>query len=130
MSPQRARLVFVAVLLAVFIPVVIVLALAGGDESEAPRGLRLEGSEGDLVVYLSDAKLNRPATAGGRRSVMLECTDAGGTTVVSSPELWPFADTDDGQAEPHVHVRTPRAREVTRCSLLGTDPLIAGDRDL
>ena len=60
----------------------------------------------------------------------LECVDRDRVVVYSAPETWPFLDTDGGTVEPHVHVGMPRGTldRVARCSLLGTDPPLEGER--
>ena len=133
LTPSRTRLVALAVLLAVAAPLVIV-ALAGSDDEETaerPAALRVERTPGglpEITIYVEDRSLNEPATAGGARTVVVECVDAEGRVVSSRPEPWPFADTDEGTLDPHAHVRMdPAALErIARCRLTGTDPPLEG----
>ena len=106
---SRTRLVALAALLALSIPLVIVaLAGSGGDgDSEQPAGLRVERTPGgvpEIIVYVEDRSLNEPSTVGGAATVVVECVDAGGEVVSSNPESWPFTDTDQGTLDPHAHV--------------------------
>jgi hypothetical protein len=130
---SRTRLVALAALLAVAVPLVIVaLAGSGGEErSERPAGLRVERTAGDLpevIIYVEDRALNEPATAGGAASVVVECVDAEGRIVWSRPERWPFTDTDNGTLDPHAHIGMERAalERIARCRLTGTDPPLGG----
>jgi hypothetical protein len=130
---SRTRLVALAALLALSIPLVIVaLAGSGGDgDSEQPAGLRVERTPGgvpEIVVYVEDRSLNEPSTAGGAPTVVVECVDAGGAVVSSNPERWPFSDTDQGTRDPHAHVAmSPELLDrITRCRLKGTDPTLEG----
>ncbi|MET0836129.1 MAG: hypothetical protein ABWY97_05065 [Thermoleophilaceae bacterium] len=129
---SRTRLVALAALLALSIPLVIVgVAGSGGDgDSEQPAALRVERTPGgpEITVYLEDRSLNQPATAGGAATVVLECVDAGGEVVFSQPEGWPFSDTDQGTLDPHAHVGiTPELVDrIARCRLKGTDPPLEG----
>ena len=130
---SRTRLVALAVLVAVSVPLVIVALAGGGDDpdSERPAGLRLERTPGDLpeiTVYLEDRSLNEPATAGGAATVILECMDADGQVLTSRPERWPFTDTDEGTLDPHAHVAmNPELLDrIARCRLKGTDPPLEG----
>jgi hypothetical protein len=132
---SRTRLVALAVLLTVSIPLVIV-ALAGGDGRDdgasprSPAGLHVErtGGVSELTMYLEDSSLNEPATAGGAPTVVVECVDAEEQVVSSRPEAWPFADTDQGTLDPHVHIgMSPELLDrIARCRLKGTDPPLEG----
>ncbi len=129
---SRTPLVALAVLVAIFVPVVVVLVSREGEaarERPAP-GLRLEGAPGEITVYLEEPKLNKAATAAGAEQVTLECIDRDRVVVYSAPETWPFFDTDAGTVEPHAHVGMPQGTldRVARCSLLGTDPPLEGER--
>ena len=121
-----------AVLVAIFVPVVVVLVSRDpGAARERPvPGLRLEGAPGEITVYLEDPKLNRASTAGGARQVTLECVDRDRVVVYSAPESWPLLGTDGGTVEPHIHADMPPETldRVARCGLLGTDPLLEGER--
>ena len=130
---SRTRLVALAVLLAVSIPLVVLAAAGGGSDGEsAGTGLRLEPSPQGLpllVIYLEDADVNELETNHGRRTVMIECTDDGGDVIFTERKAWPFSDTDGGMYNPHVHlvVRPAAAiQRIVRCRLSGTDPPLEG----
>jgi hypothetical protein len=131
--PSRTRLLALAALLAVAVPLVIVAIAGSGSEDrpERPAGLRVERTPGgppEVIIYVEDRSLNEPATAGGATSVVVECVDADGRIVWSRPERWPFTDTDDGTLDPHAHIgMDPAALErIARCRLTGTDPPLGG----
>jgi hypothetical protein len=130
---SRTRLVALAALLALSIPLVIVaLAGSGGDgDSEQSAGLRVERTPGgvpEIIVYVEDRSLNEPSTAGGAGTVIVECVDDGGEVVSSKQESWPFTDTDQGTLDPHAHlaVSTELLDRIARCRLKGTDPPLEG----
>jgi hypothetical protein len=129
MEPRRSRLAAAAVLV-VAAAGLIAIALAAGGDSEGPPGLRVELSPDapdDLLVYVPRAS-NVPGTAGGRRTVRLECLDRRDRVVAKSRQAWPFTDTDDGTVDPHVHQFVPadRARRIERCRLAGTEGPLEG----
>ena len=125
---SRTRLVALAVLLAVSVPLIVIAAAGGGSGETSGTGLRIEPSRQGLpflVIYLEDADVNRLETNHGRRLVAIECLDDGGEVVVTQSKAWPFSDTDGGQYNPHVHmVVRPAAtiQQIARCRLRGTDP--------
>jgi hypothetical protein len=129
-APTRTRLIALAVLLAVSVPLVIVAAGGGGDEpDEEPAGeLRVERSAGrpELIVYVT-REVNVPDRADGD-TVTVECVTAEGDVVGSQSEPWPFSDTDQGTLDPHAHmsVNPARINEVESCRLKGTDPELEG----
>jgi hypothetical protein len=129
---MRTRLLAVALILVVAIPLVILAVGGSGSEGEdgaaVPNaGVRLEMVSGQLVVYVEPAR-NTRATAQGRRTVPLECFDGDGILVLRSPQLWPFTDTDNGTMDPHVHlaVEPSQARNIEQCSVEGAEPPLAG----
>jgi hypothetical protein len=126
----RTRLVALAVLLAISVPLVVIAVAGGGSGGDEPAGLRVERSKGvpEVVIYLEDPAVNEPDTNHGKRRVAIECLDAGGTVVFRGEERWPFSDTDGGVFDPHVHVSVePAALEkVARCRLRDTDPPLEG----
>jgi hypothetical protein len=130
----RTRLIALAVLLAISVPLIVIAAAGGGGSDEgAEDGLRIEPSRQGLpevVLYLEDIDVNTPATAGGARQVRVACSDRDGAVVVRGTERWPFTDTDGGKFDPHVHVSVDPSvlGKISRCRLLGTDPLIEGGR--
>jgi hypothetical protein len=129
-SASRTRLVALAVLLAVAVPLVVIAVSSGGGEAK-PGGLRVERSAGDLAeitVYVEDPELNAAATAAGAGRVTLECVDRAGKVAARSREAWPFSDTDQGALDPHVHVSVdPVALErIVRCRLRNTEPPLEG----
>jgi hypothetical protein len=128
---SRTRLVALAVLLAVFVPLVVIAVAGGGSDGGEPGGLRIEPSpqgEPDVVIYLEDPEVNEPETNHGRRSVTVECMDGDGAVVFSGRERWPFSDTDGGRFDPHVHVfmETAQVEQIARCRLKGTEPALEG----
>jgi hypothetical protein len=128
---SRTRLIALAVLLAVSVPLVVIAA-AGGGSGETSRGLRVEPSPQGLpilVIYLEDADVNRLETNHGRRLVAIQCLDDSGEVVFTDDKVWPFLDTDGGRYNPHVHmvVRPSAAiQQIVRCRLHGTDPPLEG----
>lgn len=130
---SRTRLVALAVLLAVAIPLVIVALAGSGDDegtTQRPAALRIERTPGldEIAIYLEERSLNKPSTAGGETSVVVECVDADGRVVWKLPEAWPFTDTDEGTIEPHAHIGMDPAQieRLVRCRLVGTDPPLEG----
>jgi hypothetical protein len=131
---SRTRLVALAVLLAVSVPLIVIAAAGGGSDDTDTRGsgLRIEPSpEGlpILVIYLEDADVNKPDTNHGERTVAIECLDDSDEVVFTGEKGWPFRDTDGGLYNPHVHmvVRPAAAIEqIVRCRLRGTDPPLEG----
>jgi hypothetical protein len=134
LTPSRARLVALAVLVAVATPLVIVALAGSGDEEgtpERPAALRVERTPGgppEITIYIEDRSLNKPSTAGGDTSVVVECVDTEGRIVWKLPEAWPFTDTDQGSVDPHAHIGMDPAQieRIARCRLAGTDPPLAG----
>ena len=130
----RTRLISVAVLVAISVGLIVIAAAGGGSDDRSVRdGLRLEPSAGaapQLVIYVQDPKVNRPATAHGETSVEIECTDNAGSVVFTSQQPWPFLGTDAGTLDPHVHLPVDAAvlGSITACSLKGTDPVLEGGR--
>jgi hypothetical protein len=132
-SSSRTRLVALAVLLAVSVPLVVIAAAGSGSDDDAGEGLRIEPSiQGlpEVVLYLEDLALNTPETTDGANRVSVRCTDRAGAVVVRGSERWPFRDTDGGKFDPHEHVSVDPAvlGRISRCRLVGTDPLIEGGR--
>jgi hypothetical protein len=129
---SRTRLVALAVLLAVSVPLIVIAAAGGGSGETSGTGLRIEPSAQGfpfLVIYLEDADVNELATNHGKRLVAIECLDDSGEVVFSGEKRWPFSDTDGGIYNPHVHmvVRPAAAIEqIVRCRLRGTDPPLEG----
>ena len=131
----RTRLISLAVLVAVSAGLIVIAGAGGGgsDDRRVRDGLRLEPTSGgapELVIYVEDPKVNRPATTHGATSVKIECTDNAGSVVFTSRQPWPFVGTDAGTVDPHVHMPVDAAvlGSITRCSLKGTDPVIEGGR--
>jgi hypothetical protein len=105
--------------------VAVALATSGGEEAD---GLRVERSQVEVIVYLAEPDVNQPETAGGDRSVTLECVDSGGEVLARAPMAWPLADTDGGTLDPHAHlpIDPDTIQRVDRCRLRGTDPVLEG----
>jgi hypothetical protein len=128
---SRTRLVALAVLLCVSVPLVVVAASGSGGFDERPAALRVERNPSglpELIVYVEDRSLNRAATAGGARRVTVECENRAGEVLFRQPERWPFSDTDGATTDPHAHLGIDPARlgRITRCRLAGTDPPLEG----
>jgi hypothetical protein len=128
---SRTRLVALAVLLAVSLPLVVIAVAGGGSDDGEAGGLRIVPSpqgEPDVVIYLEDPEVNEPETNHGRASVTVECTDGDGGVAFSGRERWPFSDTDGGRFDPHVHVFMEAAQleRIARCRLKGTEPVLEG----
>jgi hypothetical protein len=130
---SRTRLVALAVLLAISVPLVVVAVAGRGSDDAEAAGLRVEPSAQGLpevVIYVVDPAVNVPETSGGAEQVAIECHDRGGTVVFRGRERWPFGDTDGGKFDPHVHVAVDPGvlGRITRCRLEGTDPPLEGGR--
>jgi|SRR5215207_2147782 len=129
---SRTRLIALAVLLAISVPL-IVIAAAGGGSDDSGDGIRIEPSNRGLpevVIYLEDPDVNTPGTTDGAKLVVIECTDRAGAVVFTATKRWPFRDIDGGVFDPHVHVAVPAAilGSIDRCKLKGTDPQLEGGR--
>ena len=103
----------------------VAIATSGGEEAD---GLRIERSQVEVVVYLTDPGANKPDRAGGERTVTLECVDADGEVLKRAPVAWPLADTDGGTLGPHTHlpIDPVTIQQVDSCRLRGTDPMLEG----
>jgi hypothetical protein len=127
---NRTRIVALAVLLAISVPLILIAVAGGGSDDGESEGLRVERSAGvpEVVIYLQDPAVNDPKTNRGRTRVGVECMDSGGTVIFRGAERWPFSDTDGGKFDPHVHVliRPALLDRVARCRLRGTDPPLEG----
>ena len=126
----RTRLVALAVLLAISIPL-IVIAVAGGGSDDEAGGLRVEPSKQgapEMVIYVDDPEVNEPGTTGGSTEVRIECLNRGGAVVFRDSKPWPFTDTDGGKFDPHVHVvvNPDLIARIESCRLRGTDPTLEG----
>jgi len=128
---SRTRLVALAVLLAISIPLTVI-AVAGSGSDDSSRGLRVEQARGvsQLVIYVEDPSDNTLETNGGREQVAVECFGPDDAVVFESRAVWPFRDTDGGKFDPHVHLAIDPAvlASVERCRLKGTDPPLEGPR--
>ena len=123
-SHTRRRAAVVAVVGAVALGGVAI-ATSGGEEAD---GLRVERSQTEVVVYLSDTGDNEADRANGERTVTLECLDSEGEVLKRAPVAWPLADTDGGTLGPHAHlpIDPVTIQAVDRCRLRGTDPVLEG----
>jgi len=131
-SAARVRLVAFVIFLGIGGLLAVVAVVAGGsDERDSVGRLRVElfraPTGADLVLYVQDQH-NRPEVADNRSTVRLECTDAGGTVLVSGSHRWPLTDTDGGITEAHLHQRVPTddVEDVETCRLADTDPELRG----
>jgi hypothetical protein len=130
---SRTRLIALAVLLAISVPLIVIAAAGGGSDGGARDGIRVEPSNRglpEIVIYLEDPDVNTPETADGGKRVTVECTNRAGAVVFTGRERWPFRDTDGGVFDPHVHVAVEPSLlgTIARCKLKGTDPLLEGGR--
>jgi hypothetical protein len=128
---NRTKLVALAVLLAVSVPLVAIAVAGGGSGDDAP-GLRVERTQGtpEIVIYLEDPGVNDPRTNRGRTRVRIECLDKGGAVIFRGAERWPFSDTDGGRFDPHAHVFVgpERLERIDSCRFRGTDPQLEGPK--
>jgi hypothetical protein len=132
-AASRTRLIALAVLLAISVPLIVIAAGGGGSEDGGGDGIRVEPSNRglpEMVIYLEDPDVNRPATTDGAKRVAIECTDQAGAVVFTGTERWPFRDTDGGAFDPHVHVPVDPSLlgSIAHCRLKGTDPELEGGR--
>jgi hypothetical protein len=132
-SASRTRLIALGVLLAISVPLIVIAAAGGGSDDSGGDGIRIEPSNRGLpevVIYVEDPDVNKPATTDGAKRVVIECTDRAGAVIFTGTERWPFRDTDGGTFDPHVHMRTDPAilGSINRCRLKGTDPELEGGR--
>jgi hypothetical protein len=132
-SAARTRLVALAVLLAISVPLVVIALAGGGSDDSDSSGLRVEASNrglSEVVIYLEDPEVNEPGTNRDRARVRVECLDREGMVVFRGQERWPFSDTDGGMFDPHVHVSVEPdvLPEISRCRLPDTDPSLEGRR--
>jgi hypothetical protein len=130
-GPARTRLVALVLLVAVAVPLGVVAAAgSGGDDSESDE-LRVERSTQlpEMLIYITDESANVPERADGRTSVTVECVDEEGRVIASQEDPWPMTETDGGALSPHAHVPVDQARigDVTKCRLVGTEPLLEAD---
>jgi hypothetical protein len=126
---ERKRAV-AAGIAAAAVAALIALALFTGRDDDPAGGLRVERTPGtsELIVSVEDSERNVPGTAAGARSVMVECLDRDGEVLIRTAQAWPFADTDGGTGDPHVHISLDpeRMARVSRCRVNGTDPALEG----
>jgi hypothetical protein len=130
---SRTRLIALAVLLAISVPLIVIAAAGGGSDGSGRDGIRVEPSNRglpEIIIYLEDPDVNTPETADGAKRITVECTNRAGTMVFTGRERWPFRDTDGGVFDPHVHVAMEPSLlgKIARCKLRGTDPLLEGGR--
>jgi hypothetical protein len=130
-SGGRTRLVALAVLLAVSVPLVVIALASGGSPDPRAGGLRVERAGGlaEMTLYVEDPSVNALATTDGADTVVIECLDGGGKVVFSERERWPFSDTDGGIFDPHVHLTLESdelLQRIERCRLRDTDPPLEG----
>jgi hypothetical protein len=130
-AAARTRLVALAVLLAVSVPLIVIAVAGGGSGDAGDSGLRVEPSKQgapEILIFVDDPEVNEPATTGGQTRVRIECLDRGGEVVFRDSKAWPFTDTDGGKFDPHVHVvvNPELIARIETCRLRGTDPPLEG----
>jgi hypothetical protein len=128
----RTRLVALAVILAVAVPLGVVAAAGsgGGDDAEESE-LRVERSTEapEMLIFITDPEANIPQRANGRRNVTVECVNENGQILASQVDPWPMTETDGNTLSPHAHVPVDPATigEVASCRLRGTEPLLEAE---
>ena len=127
----RTRLVALAVLLAVSVPLIVIAVAGGGSGESDGGGLRVEPSKvgaPEILIFVDDPEVNEPGTTGGSTRVRIECMDGGGAIVFRDRKAWPFTDTDGGKFDPHVHVvvNPDLIERIESCRLRDTDPPLEG----
>jgi hypothetical protein len=126
----RTRLVALAVLLAVSVPLGVV-AVAGSGGADEEGVIRVERSTQlpEMLIYITDPEANTPERADGRATVTVQCLSADGRVLASQEDRWPMTQTDGNTLSPHAHVPVDPATigDVKRCRLQGTEPLLAAD---
>ena len=83
-AASRTRLIALAVLLAISVPLMVIAAAGGGSDDAGGDGIRIEPSNRGLpevVIYLEDPDVNTPDTTGGAKRVVIECIDRTGAVV-------------------------------------------------
>ena len=78
---SRTRLIALAVLLAISVPLIVIAAAGGGSDDAGGDGIRIEPSNRglpEIVIYLEDPDVNTPDTTDGAKRVVIECTDRAG----------------------------------------------------
>lgn len=115
----------VALAALVLIPLVIWTASSLSEEDSPLTVVSDSAGRGppELVVSLP-IELNTPETVGGGETVELACLNSSGRPEFRVEHPFPFTDTDDDAADPHVHqpVSGGLLRSVERCRLSPTSP--------
>lgn len=132
MRNSRALLAGGVVVVAVVVAVVLLVVAPGDsddDGGDAPRRvvhakLRLEqyaaAGSNELLVSLTDPRLNTLQLTGGERKVTLRCFDAGGAQAFQVPADWPLLE-EPGYPWPHIHqpAGDMMLARVRACRLIG-----------
>ena len=134
MEAARQRIVAVAVILVLSVPLVVLAASSGGDPSgDGRNALRVELAatpppNGEVVIYIKDESDNTPEGAEGRTAVRLECVDRRDEIVVSRSYPWPMQRDPSEPLGPHIHQPLPKGglRQVVSCRLAGTQGPLEG----
>lgn len=133
MERGRQRIVAVAVILLLSVPLVVLAASSGEDSESGSNALRVELApgpppNGEVVIYIKDEADNKPERADGRSAVRLECVDRRDKIVVSGAYPWPMERDPSEPLGPHLHQPLPKGglREVVSCRLEGTEGPLAG----
>ena len=109
----------------VLVPLVIWTASSLSEEDSPLTVVSDSGGPGSPELIVSVPKgQNTPETVGGGETVELACLDASGEPAFRIEHPFPFTDTDDDAADPHVHqpVSAGLLESVERCRLTPTDP--------
>lgn len=118
---KNTRVLLAAGLLGIGLAVAIVLLAIGGEggggksKDGAARPLRAvrakltlerfrppETGVPELLVNLTDTRLNTPDTTGGATSVLLRCVDKSGAEAIRQATPWPLLE-EGGYPFPHIH---------------------------
>ena len=127
MERRRLRSIGPAAVLAavVLVPLVIWTASSLSEEDSPLTVVSESAGPGPPALIVSlPIELNSPETVGGGETVELACLDSDDEPVFRVEHPFPFTDTDDDAADPHVHqpVTAGLLESVERCRLTPTSP--------
>jgi hypothetical protein len=125
---RKTILPLLAIAALIIVPVLIWAATSGGNDGKLriDQGVSLVG-EPEIVVNVPK-NINTPAEARNASSVTLVCVDAGGGTVLSTPQSWPFIN-EPGYPWPHIHqpVTPQQLQRIAKCRIEGTKTKLEGN---